>query len=57
MEDGFVRYQGSVIIKSVKYRIEGRIGYISIDNFDKGTSESLTRQFQKWIMPILKNYP
>lgn len=30
--------RGSVIIKSVKYRIEGRIGYISIDNFDKGTS-------------------
>lgn len=31
--------RGSVTNKSVNYRIEGRIGYISIDSFDKGTSK------------------
>jgi carboxyl-terminal processing protease len=31
--------RGSVINKSVTYRIEGRIGYISIDSFNRGTSK------------------
>ena len=33
--------RGSVTNKSVSYRIEGRIGYISIDSFDKGTSREV----------------
>jgi len=31
--------RGSILNKTVNYRIEGNIGYISIDSFDSGTSE------------------
>lgn len=39
--------RGSVINKSVTYRIEGRIGYIAIDSFDSGTSKEFNQAIEK----------
>lgn len=39
--------RGSVINKSVTYRIEGRVGYIAIDSFDRGTSKEFNQAIQE----------
>lgn len=39
--------RGSVINKSVTYRIEGGIGYISIDSFDRGTSKEFNQAIEE----------
>ena len=39
--------RGSIINKTVNYRIEGRIGYISINSFDRGTSKEFNEAIEE----------